>query len=239
MTNAKEVFTYLDKYMALPKYQLERRADIFFALYLEKVLSTILKDECKIVLPEFPLRCLKSKEKKSWKEITKIDELIPIAGDSSTNIDYLIAGKKCLYFIELKTEKNSFDPKQYWSYQFYSDRKNASWRSLMSFLLKLSEASKKSDKYKEAIKQIQNADLQIINETKENSADINDVRVIYIAPEGILEKSKGRLKRFKDSEEREGNLITLDQFAKTIKELGNNDDFSKRFVESLEKWNNN
>ena len=51
------VFDLLDKWRHLPKYQLERRADIYFAMFLPDVLSHHFDAEFKPnVIPEFPLR---------------------------------------------------------------------------------------------------------------------------------------------------------------------------------------
>ena len=52
----KEIFNKMDKWRHFPSYQLERRADIFFALYLEKIMSTHFKKKfCPEIFPEFPL----------------------------------------------------------------------------------------------------------------------------------------------------------------------------------------
>ena len=38
-----QIFNYLDEFRQLPAYQLERRADIFFALHLKEILQGKLK----------------------------------------------------------------------------------------------------------------------------------------------------------------------------------------------------
>src|SRR5215203_3491788 len=88
------LFSKLDNWSKLPAYQLERRADIFFALYLEKVLE--LKTGVKIdkIIPEFPVR--------------KAD-IDPKGNNQSFKIDYIAISKtnKTIYFIELKTSQKS------------------------------------------------------------------------------------------------------------------------------------
>ena len=51
------VFDNLDKWRHLPNYQLERRADIFFSLYLKEVIEE--KYHVKLqdtIIPEFPIQ---------------------------------------------------------------------------------------------------------------------------------------------------------------------------------------
>ena len=54
------VFSLLDQWRHLPAYQLERRADIFFGLFLPHVLDDYLRPSELAVdtrlIPEFPLR---------------------------------------------------------------------------------------------------------------------------------------------------------------------------------------
>jgi len=71
-----EVFDKMDMWRHLPNYQLERRADIFFSIYLPEVLES--KFGIKInnkLIPEFPVR---------------IGTIYPnIATDKSYKIDYV------------------------------------------------------------------------------------------------------------------------------------------------------
>lgn len=39
MIKIEEIFDWLDRWRQLPAYQLERRADIFFALYLPEIIA--------------------------------------------------------------------------------------------------------------------------------------------------------------------------------------------------------
>lgn len=261
MVDAKDVFNKLDKYRDLPKYQLERRSDIFFVLYLEQVLSAILEDECKIVLPEFPLRALKLKNDENWEDenllesietakTTKIDKDTGSLKESnaSTNVDYLVWGKKSrtLFFIELKTDSNSFDAKQYWYYRYYSEKKT--FGDLLEFLKQLCRRSQSGGKYIEALKQLGVA-LEAWDENispaslmkeldrdelfSELSKKVEKVKTIYIAPEGIRQNKTVKKMQITFDE---NNLITLTDFRDKIKET---DEFSKRFKESLKTWDEN
>lgn len=56
MKTITDIFDKMDRWRNLPNYQLERRADIFFAIYLKTVLeakySVQLKEQ---IIPEFPV----------------------------------------------------------------------------------------------------------------------------------------------------------------------------------------
>ena len=87
-----DLFDYMDAWRHLPNYQLERRADLFFALYLPEVLEAkfgfTIRPE---MIPEFPVR------------IGAIYPNIPI--NRSCKIDYLALSTMAdkAIFVELKT----------------------------------------------------------------------------------------------------------------------------------------
>ncbi len=57
MSKISVAFDNLDQWRHLPNYQLERRADIFFSLYLKEVIEE--KYHVKLhnqIIPEFPVR---------------------------------------------------------------------------------------------------------------------------------------------------------------------------------------
>ena len=90
------VFDRMDAWRHLPKYQLERRSDLFFSLYLPKVLEARLGFPMNpLVAPEFPVR--------------KATIHPHLRGDDCCNIDYLAqsaTGSESV-FVELKTDQAS------------------------------------------------------------------------------------------------------------------------------------
>ena len=90
MNQIEAVFANLDRWRHLPNYQLERRADIFFSVYLkglmEEVTGVALDD---VIIPELPL---------------KRD-----ATDQSVKVDYALFAKdrSKVFFVELKTDGGS------------------------------------------------------------------------------------------------------------------------------------
>ena len=101
MNPITELFDRMDAWRHLPNYQLERRADIFFALYLSEVLEAKLGFPIRPELaPEFPVR------------IGTIYPNVPI--DKSYKIDYVALSARAdkAVFVELKTEGLSRRPEQ-------------------------------------------------------------------------------------------------------------------------------
>jgi hypothetical protein len=101
MKQIDTLFNRMDAWRHFPNYQLERRADIFFALYLPEVLEAKLRFAVGPELaPEFPVR------------IGTIYPNIPI--DKSYKIDYvaLSAAADKAVLVELKTEGLSRRPEQ-------------------------------------------------------------------------------------------------------------------------------
>jgi len=90
------VFENLDRWRHLPAYQLERRADIFFSVYLkgvvEEVTGVALQEE---MLPELPI-----KRDLIWSEQPS---------HKSVKVDYVLFSKdrRRVFFVELKTDAQS------------------------------------------------------------------------------------------------------------------------------------
>lgn len=56
MKKIVELFEKLDEWRFLPSYQLERRSDIFFALYLDVIFKELENEIIIEIIPEFPIR---------------------------------------------------------------------------------------------------------------------------------------------------------------------------------------
>lgn len=104
-----QLFYNLRIWKQLPKYQAERRLDVFFGLYMEDILkecrSNLFEEEDQLILvPEFPLQKNKS-------------------NNECTNIDYLVFNitKKCVHAIELKTDTHSVNDDQIDYYRRFKD----------------------------------------------------------------------------------------------------------------------
>lgn len=91
----EQLFRTLDVWRHLPKYQLERRTDIFFTPYLPTLLAARFgKPICTVVVPEFPLK--------------------QAVHNSSNNVDYALFAQDHseVFFVELKTDMSSRNDEQ-------------------------------------------------------------------------------------------------------------------------------
>lgn len=95
-TEIDALFDRLDSWRHFPAYQLERRADIFFALYLPEVLEGELGVRLKpTVIPELPIR----------RDLVFTDR----TSRASVKVDYAAfsAAEDRVFFVELKTDQAS------------------------------------------------------------------------------------------------------------------------------------
>ena len=160
-----QLFYNLRIWKQLPKYQAERRLDVFFGLYMEDILkecrSNLFEEEDQLILvPEFPLQKNKS-------------------NNECTNIDYLVFNvtKKCVHAIELKTDKHSVNDDQIDYYRRFKDE--TSLDDLYTFATKPRKGRSK-DKYEFLAKYINDNDLK-------NCQTKGDV--IYILPKNDFPNS--------------------------------------------------
>lgn len=133
MSAPDRFFGLLDTWRHLPDYQLERRADVFFAVhlvpFLEQRFSVQLFPE---LVPEFPIR------------IGTIYPRIPI--NQSFKIDYLALARdhtKC-FFVELKTDGHSRREKQD---KYLAAARAAGLQHLLEGLLLIFQATTAKHKY--------------------------------------------------------------------------------------------
>ena len=90
------VFRLLDRWRHFPNYQLERRADVFFGVYLREVLSREANVELhEVVIPEFPLKRALIWPDKPTSQSVKVDYVL-FAEDLSR-----------VFLVELKTDAGS------------------------------------------------------------------------------------------------------------------------------------
>jgi hypothetical protein len=139
-SHINQLFDNLDQWRHLPAYQLERRADIFFSLYLAEVLQKRFNLKHSLTLiPEFP--CRKG----------------TVIGDGKSNlsfkIDYLALSlnDNKAFFIELKTDANSVDSAQLVNME---NAKKVGLRNLIAGVDSLIDKTKEVAKYNQLYQQI-------------------------------------------------------------------------------------
>lgn len=130
-----------------PKYQHERRIDLFFNFFLPEILDAEYKTPIDFVIPEFPL-------KKPSSSLT-------------TNIDYFAYSSKdnLIYLCEFKTTAESFDEQQL---ERYFQAQEDGWSTLFEDIeaVSSSTAPRHREKYAELIKTVQaipaDVDLRVV-----------------------------------------------------------------------------
>ena len=133
MDATAKILDLLDQWRHLPDYQLERRADIFFATYLVDFLADREGVDVEpLLVPEFPVH------------IATIYPHIPI--NQSFKIDYVAfaSDRSKAWFVELKTDSSSRRDKQN---AYLKAAESAGMPALIDGLLKIVAATKAKHKY--------------------------------------------------------------------------------------------
>ena len=163
------IFDNLDAWRHLPAYQLERRADIFFAAYLPEILHARFGTMPSHVIPEFPVH---------------IPTIRPGAsGDSSFRIDYLAISTSPapFIFVELKTDNSSHRPDQD---LYLKEAAEAGLPTLIGGISDIYKATKAKRKYDALLKQLDRAGLITFHGKGMFEIKASNVKptVVYIQP---------------------------------------------------------
>lgn len=222
MNVINDLFDRMDNWRHLPNYQLERRADLFFAAYLKIVLEDKFQIKFKDqLIPEFPVHIRTIYPNKDTDKSFKMDYLA-IREDYSE-----------IFLVELKTDMSSVREKQD---KYLKDAADAGMTNLVKGLVEIFQVTNARRKYYHLFKTLE--DLGIIELPKQlqdktyskNMVGVNKLikelnvikdipgsRIVYIKPSG-----------------RGDNVITFREFANIIKRY--DDPVSMRFIQSLEIW---
>ena len=227
MKQIDTLFDRMDAWRHLPSYQLERRADLFFSLYLPEVLEAKLGFPVQTqIVPEFPVR---------------IKTIYPgHPTNQSYKIDYfaLSADSKKAIFVELKTEGKSRRDKQD---KYLKAAGNKRLPTLLDGVLDIFQETRSKRKYFCLLKSLESMKLLRIPEdlkkimslprlqgvTKMSRAIKITTRkikplIVYVQPNNV--RSKGNRSR----------IITFADFRAVVKK--HKDPVSKRFAQSLSEW---
>ena len=223
------VFRHLDTWRHLPAYQLERRADVFFSVYLkdvvEKFTGVALHDE---IIPELPI-----KRDLIWPELRT---------DKSVKVDYALFAKdrSRVFFVELKTDDSSRRIAQ----DFYLQRAKAlrfrriaegirsillkttahqKYNHLATSLARLGYFELPGDLASYVYPSVRAGLLEKLAEITVSAADV-PIEVIYVQPRKPSELPA----------EAENRCIDFEDFATHLAK--HDDPFSKMFAEHLRRW---
>ncbi len=202
-----KLFSHMDDWRNLPAYQLERRADIFFSIYLEEIIKSKYGQTIKPVIPEFPVRAGDVVENHK-------------RPDLSFKIDYVAVSEddKYVFLIELKTDQSSRRSEQD-DYLNKAQKNNV--RKLIDGIIKIYKAtdSKYIKKYDYLISKlsqlgwIKKENLQLINTAKDYK-----IIIVFIQPR---------------NDDNSPDTISFNDICSILK---GQDDLTKRFAKSLGNW---
>ena len=202
-----ELFDLLDNWRYFQAYQLERRADIFFALYLKHIIHSKFGVPIDAIIPEFPVR---------------VGAIIDKEINKSFKIDYVCVSqeKRIVYLVELKTDMNSRREKQDW---YLKRAQEINVKGLVDGLFKIYHATHQKRKYTYLFHVLENLGwlFGVGEETICNFGAMYQMEILYIQPE-------------KHPDDILSNVITFEEIISILS--ANPDPVAKRFVDSLKRW---
>jgi len=206
----EEIFRHLNDWRKLPGYQTERRADLFFTVYLGEVLDRYVAPVNRHIVPEFPLR--KAESNRSYKA------------------DYVMCTKECqkLLLIELKTDMGSMRIDQV-RYLAKAARKQPS--ELLADIGKISSATRERAKYERLRLLLTDLGMQLEPAGIAGECRPQSTELVFLLPQKRL---PDKIKREIDSFRVPYHLVGFDEFAAIVDRR--DDDLSSRFASSLRLW---
>ncbi len=230
MKKIKTLFERMDAWRHFPSYQLERRADLFFSLYLPEVLESKLGFPIsEHIIPEFPVR---------------IGTIYPnIQTDKSYKIDYVCLSEDSTkaIFVELKTEGRS---KRVSQAKYLKAAQRAGMTALLTGLLDIFQATKAKRKYFCLLEYLEKMKLISIPENVKEIMSRPNIQGITKAARDIKITTKVKeaiIVYIQPNEENQENkegieIIPFHEFSEVVRRY--DDPISSRFAESLDKWAN-
>lgn len=218
-----QIFGRLDTWRHLPSYQLERRADIFFSVYMREVLETNLgyqiRDE---FVPEFPVRIGSIDPSKSSNESFKIDYLL-LSADGTQPI-----------FVELKTDNRSRRDEQD---QYLLDAQQVGLGCLLDGLIDVFEATSAKRKYYHLFVQLERMGLLELPRHFCRIMESTNLRGATETARAIStfgDRCQPPIVRYVQPLAEEEGAISFAEFANIV---GRHDDpVSRNFAQSLQEW---
>lgn len=238
----EKVFQNLTLWRNLPKYQLERRADIFFSLYLKDILeATFLKDGnpvelLPLIIPEFPLK-------------QKDDS------NHTANVDYVMFSidLKTIYLIEFKTDMGSLRPDQFTYLKAAKDKindKNFGFKKILVELWTVFAATNDKQKYYHLFNILEENNLLSLPNDLQNKlysgklqgisklieagmvpTNINEAKIVFIQPKDFSDEEIEKHSEYKLSEM---TRITFENVIECLTDI--NTPFSKLFASYIQTW---
>lgn len=209
-----ELFDLLDKWRYFPAYQLERRSDIFFAIYLKTLISQQYMFQIDAIIPEFPVR---------------IGTIYTIESNESFKMDYVAVcqEKKKVFLVELKTDISSVRENQI---KYFRRAQKINIKGLIDGLIKIYDATSQKNKYQNLLREVER--LGWLTQTSDgivNNDKAYEIDILYILP------NKKQIEHISDLQNDETfKVLTFDDIIRILKPY--HDEVAARFIQSLERW---
>jgi len=201
-----KLFNQLDDWRPLPAYQLERRADIFFAIYLVDIFKSKFDQDIEYIIPEFPVRIGSVYKNRMFDNL-----------NLSFKIDYVAVCNKTnkVYLVELKTDDGSRREKQD---NYLNNVKTNNIPSLVDGVLKIYKATNAKKKYDNLLILLSEVGW-VDKATATNTSTNYDIEIVYIQP---------------NTDNSDKIIITFSDISKILADK--QDELTKRFIKSLNEW---
>ncbi len=224
MNGIEDIFDTLDRWRHLPAYQLERRADIFFSLYLAEVIEahtgTAVAAES---IPELPIKRDLIWSDRPTRQSVKVDYA------------FFAADRSKVFFVELKTDGSSRRAEQD---EYLQRSREVGFRRIVDGIVGIVHATKAKQKYAHLLCALQEAGcLRLPDEL---------LTYLYPKPRPGVTKCLRQVETTVATDEFEvvvlyvqpelgaGDVIDFEAFASVV---GQHDDvLSQRFSRSLRGW---
>ena len=242
MDKVEQIFDQLDDWRHLPTYQLERRADIFFSLYLREILESCTGTEIhEVVVPEFPLR------KGTLRKMGNDGK----GQNQSYRADYLALSSDLnqAFLIELKTDRGSSRQVQR---LYLKNASHVGFERLVDGLLDVFRATKSKRKYFCLLKKMEATGLisglgsmeqAMANQERIDgfSEALDEIVVAETDPKVSLvcihPEDSPSTRKDNNGNSDENTFVHWVSFSKVMEIVGKHSDrLSQRFARSLREW---
>lgn len=203
----EQMLKNLDRWRHLPKYQLERRADVFFGLFVKLIMEARFGRLNEVVIPEFPYKNDSNRK-------------------TTVNFDYVLfsADLSRVFVVELKTEPDSAGEA---NNSYLNEVVDLPFDKIIGDLKAVVAATRQKAKYNCLIGQLKETGLILKDSDDGNSWDchpkIGKPTVVYLTP------------RLKKSLNKNFELIFFDEAADILEKTGGA--VECHFASYLRRWN--
>lgn len=217
MSELGAVLELLDRWRHFPSYQLERRADVFFALYLPGIVEHAMGVEVDPrVIPEFPIK--------------REDN------NQSTKVDYFLLSRDRTraFLVEFKTEMESRRVEQ----DAYLELARARGLNvLLSHMSKMAAASAQKAKYVHLLEALEELELLRV------PADLADFAFPKVRPgitkrleavEAVPTNAEVKIVYLQPRDDGAGGVVSFDAVAEYLRTL--EDPFAETLAGFVERW---